>query len=206
MVRTRIAGRAAGDDDVVSGEVLRRRRACDGGDDGLLGGDFGFAFFDSGVGEFDVPLFDSGDCVQDSWMVVHRLVHRGGDDHWHAGSEGGRGGGRHGGVVDCAGDLADRVGGGGGDQEDIGPPLAAAELDVFDAARDFRYDVVFCGELDRPGVDDSLGAGAHHRADRRTLAAEFVGEFDGFHRGDASCDAECDVNPLKHSFVVTCGV
>ncbi len=132
-------------------------------------------------------------------MIVHRFVHRGCDDDRHVRTEGGRRRRRDGCVVDRAGDLADRVGRRGRDQQHVGPALAATEIDVFDAAGDLGDNVALGGVFEGPGVDDPACAVGHQRADRGPLSAEFVGEFDGFHRGDASRDAEGDVDSVEHS-------
>jgi len=186
-------------DDVATGEVLGRRCPPDGGDDGLLGGDLRFALLDLWIDELDAPRFDTVDGVEHARVVVHRLVHRRGDDDRHVRAEGRgrRRGDRR--VVDRAGDLADRVGGGWCDQQHVGPALAATEIDVFDPAGDLGDNVAVGRKFECPRVDDPARAVAHQRADVRALSAEFVGEFDGFHRGDAAGDAQGDVDAVKHT-------
>ena len=199
----RLAGRSRGDDDVAAREVRRRRRPRERRHDGRLARDFGLPLLDAWLDERDAPRLDALDGIEHAGVVVHRLVHRGGDDDRDVRAEGRRRRRRHGRVVDGGGDLADGVGGRRREQQHVGPPLAATEFDVFDPAGELGDHVVVGGELQGPRVDDAGGALAHHRTNRRAVPAEFVGEFDGFHRGDASRDAQCDVDPLEHSFVTS---
>jgi len=120
-------------------------------DDRFLARDLGFPLLDAGIDEVDAPLGDGVDGLEHAGVVVHRFVHRGRDDDWCVGTERGRGTGRDGRVVDGTRDLADGVRRRGCDQEYVGPALIAAEIDVFDAARDLRDDLVFGGKLDRQG-------------------------------------------------------
>ena len=201
----RVDGLARGSarhDDSFAGEVVFTRGPRRGERDGVDGCEFGLALLDAGWHEPDAPRFDALDGLAHAGMVVHRLVHRRRDHHGNVGPEGGRRGRRHWCVVDGTGDLPDGVRRRGCDQEDVGPAVAPTEFDVFDFPREFRDDRVLGGEFERPRMDDALCALGHHAANAGPAPAEFVGEFDGFHRRDRSRDAERDVHPCKHYALV----
>jgi hypothetical protein len=178
------------------GSVAGRPRGV--GDDGRLARNFGLPFLDARVDELDAPRFHPVDGVEDAWVVVHRFVHRWGDHDRYARSQCGRGARGHRRVVDRSGDLSDRVRRRRCDEQDVGPAVDAAELDVLDAARQFRHHVASGGVLQRVGVNDPLRSPGHYRPDGRPLASELVGQFDGRDRRYRARDAEGDVHSLQH--------
>jgi hypothetical protein len=194
----RFGRRAARDHHVAAGERGLVGGARSFENDRLLGRDLRLPLLDPWRDERDTPRFDALDRLTHARMVVHRLVHRGRDDHGDAGPERGRRRGSDRGIVDRAGDLPDGVGGRGREQEDVGPALAAAEFDVLDAPRDLGHHRVVGRELDGPRMDDSLGALGHHASNRGSLTTKLVGEFDGLDRRDRAGDPERDVHSAQH--------
>lgn len=149
------------------------------------------AFF--GVDEMAVVGLELGDVSLGGGMEPHFAVHGGGDEDGGFRREGEVDGGEGIGG-EAVGELAQEVGGGGGDEQEVG---AVGEIDV---ARFPGILFVFKGNengmagegLEGEGSDEFAGGSGHDGVNLVAELDELGGEFGGFVGGDGSGDAEDD--------------
>jgi hypothetical protein len=122
-------------------------------------------------------------------VVPHVDVHGGCDEH---GGAAGQGQGGEGVVGDAVGELGDDVGGGGGDEQQVG---AVGGLDVADLPGPLDLEQVgddgAVGEhLERERAHEAPGVPGHDHGDTGLLLEQHADELGGLVGRDASGDAE----------------
>ena len=131
--------RAAGDQDPLPFKVGRAQQSFYLLHHPLVIGEFGLALLDARIDEGHAHFPQDLQIPYDCGMTVHGLMHGRDDCHRLATSESRGSKGGHWSVIDAIGHLANGVGGGRRDQEEVCLSAHAAELDVLNPAGDLGY-------------------------------------------------------------------
>jgi len=155
--------------------------------------ELGLAFREARHENGDADALQLLNVLQDEGVAVHRFVHGGHDQERDPlpkprGDE--RGDRR---VVDARRDLADDVGRGRRDDDEVDASgHVAGEGHVLDGAGELRHDRVPGGPVEEIGVDDARRRVAHDRAHFRPLAHEGARQVGRAHGGHAAGHAQRD--------------